>query len=108
MRSWDPREAGNRPNGVTTAHAGRPRIAEVAHRRDHRSRTVLDPFSTSSCILRRSNWRRCSPASRRTELQRTGRANLDQDVQAFAATDVVGSSSDAGYAEAERWLADTD
>jgi sulfate permease, SulP family len=40
------------------------------------------------------------------ELEHTGRENLDRDVEAYAATDVVGTASDAAYREAERWLAD--
>jgi SulP family sulfate permease len=40
------------------------------------------------------------------ELRETGRANLDGDVRAYPATDVIGSASDAAYREAERWLAD--
>jgi SulP family sulfate permease len=39
------------------------------------------------------------------QLQRTGRPHLDADVTAFAATNVIGDSSDAAYREAERWLA---
>ncbi len=46
-------------------------------------------------------------SSLRSELDRTGRTTLDEDVEAYAATDVVGTSSEAAYRDAEQWLAAT-
>ncbi len=39
------------------------------------------------------------------ELERTGRATLDEEVDTYAATDIVGTSSEAAYRDGERWLA---
>jgi hypothetical protein len=39
---------------------------------------------------------------------RSGRENLDADLTAFPATEVIGDSSDEAYREAERWLAADD
>jgi hypothetical protein len=40
------------------------------------------------------------------ELAHTGQKALDDEVDAFEATDIIGTSSEAAYEEAERWLAD--
>ncbi len=42
------------------------------------------------------------------ELERTGRTNLDRDVETYAVTDIIGTSSEAAYRDGEAWLASTE